>query len=111
MEGYRRFDQRLEGHPTPVVPWVDVATGSLGQGLPDGVGIALAGKYLEQAPYRVWVLTGDSELAEGIGRASCRERVEISGGAVAVHKQKRATVTVADRGHLQDGNANGRNAW
>ena len=65
MEGYRRFDQRLEGHPTPVLPWVDVATGSLGQGLPDGVGIALAGKYLEQAPYRVWVLTGDSELAEG----------------------------------------------
>jgi transketolase len=65
MEGYRRFDQRLEGHPTPVLPWVDVATGSLGQGLPDGVGIALAGKHLEQAPYRVWVLTGDSELAEG----------------------------------------------
>lgn len=65
MEGYRRFDQRLEGHPTPVLPWVDVATGSLGQGLPDGVGIALAGKQLEQAPYRVWVLTGDSELAEG----------------------------------------------
>ena len=65
MEGYRRFGQRLEGHPTPVLPWVDVATGSLGQGLPDGVGIALAGKHLEQAPYRVWVLTGDSELAEG----------------------------------------------
>lgn len=65
MEGYRRFDQRLEGHPTPVLPWVDVATGSLGQGLPDGVGIALAGKELEKTPYRVWVLTGDSELAEG----------------------------------------------
>ena len=65
MEGYRRFDERLEGHPTPVLPWVDVATGSLGQGLPDGVGIALAGRYLEQSPYRVWVLTGDSELAEG----------------------------------------------
>src|SRR5699024_2193831 len=65
MEGYRRFVQRLEGHPTPVLPWVDVATVSLGQGLPDGVGIALAGKHLEQSPYRVWVLTGDSELAEG----------------------------------------------
>jgi transketolase len=37
MTGYRRFEQRLEGHPTPVLPWVDVATGSLGQGLPDGV--------------------------------------------------------------------------
>ncbi|MGO1567051.1 MAG: transketolase [Brachybacterium sp.] len=65
MEGYRRFGQRLEGHPTPVLPWVDVATGSLGQGLPDGVGIALAGKHLDRAPYRVWVLAGDSELAEG----------------------------------------------
>jgi transketolase len=65
LGGYRRFGQRLQGHPTPVLPWVDVATGSLGQGLPDGVGIALAGKYLERRPYRVWVLCGDSELAEG----------------------------------------------
>jgi transketolase len=65
MTGYRRFGQRLEGHPTPILPWVDVATGSLGQGLPDGVGVALAGKYLERLPYRVWVLCGDSELAEG----------------------------------------------
>ena len=65
LEGYRRFGQRLEGHPTHVLPWVDVATGSLGQGLPDGVGIALAGAKLEKAPYRVWVLAGDSELAEG----------------------------------------------
>jgi transketolase len=65
MTGYRRFGQRLQGHPTPVLPWVAVATGSLGQGLPDGVGIALAGKYLDKAPYRVWVLCGDSEFAEG----------------------------------------------
>ncbi|HWR49269.1 MAG TPA: transketolase [Pseudonocardiaceae bacterium] len=65
MSGYRRFGQRLQGHPTPVLPWVDVATGSLGQGLPDGVGVALAGKYLQRWPYRVWVLCGDSELAEG----------------------------------------------
>jgi transketolase len=65
MTGYRRFGQRLEGHPTPVLPWVDVATGSLGQGLPDAVGIALSGKYLEHLPFRVWVLCGDSELAEG----------------------------------------------
>jgi transketolase len=48
-----------------VLPWVDVATGSLGQGLPDGVGVALAGKYLDKLPYRVWVLCGDSEMAEG----------------------------------------------
>jgi transketolase len=65
MTGYRRLGQRLEGHPTPVLPWVDVATGSLAQGLPDGVGIALAGKYLERRAYRVWVLCGDNELAEG----------------------------------------------
>jgi transketolase len=65
MTGYRRFGQRLEGHPTPILPWVDVATGSLGQGLPDGIGVALAGKYLDHRPYRVWVLCGDSETAEG----------------------------------------------
>ncbi|WP_431280400.1 transketolase [Leifsonia poae] len=65
MTGYRRFGQRLEGHPTPILPWVDVATGSLGQGLPDAVGVAIAGKYLEKLPYRVWVLCGDSEMAEG----------------------------------------------
>jgi transketolase len=65
MTGYRRLGSRLEGHPTPVLPWVDVATGSLGQGLPDGVGVALAGKYLDKLPYRVWVLCGDSEMAEG----------------------------------------------
>src|SRR6266704_2321318 len=53
------------GHPTPVIPWVDVATGSLGQGLPIGVGVALAGQYLDKLPYHVWVLCGDSELAEG----------------------------------------------
>ncbi|HKO26506.1 MAG TPA: transketolase [Solirubrobacteraceae bacterium] len=62
---FRKLGSRLEGHPTPVLPWVDVATGSLGQGLPIGVGVALAGKRLDQLPYRVWVLCGDSEMAEG----------------------------------------------
>ncbi|MGI9119021.1 MAG: transketolase [Acidimicrobiales bacterium] len=62
---FRTFGSRFEGHPTPVLPWVDVATGSLGQGLPIGVGVALAGKQLDQLPYRVWVLCGDSEMAEG----------------------------------------------
>src|SRR5688572_2368177 len=62
---YRRRGSRLEGHPTPVLPWVDVATGSLGQGLPVGVGIALAAKRLDRLPYRTWVLCGDSEMAEG----------------------------------------------
>jgi transketolase len=61
----RKFGSRLEGHPTPELPYVDVATGSLGQGLPIGVGIALCGKYLDKLPYRVWVLLGDSETAEG----------------------------------------------
>jgi transketolase len=62
---YRRQGSRLEGHPTPVLPWVDVATGSLGQGLPIGVGIALAAKRLDKLAYRTWVLCGDSEMAEG----------------------------------------------
>ncbi|WP_405609501.1 transketolase [Streptomyces sp. NBC_01511] len=62
---YRREGSRLEGHPTPRLPWVDVATGSLGQGLPVGVGMALAGQRLAKVPYRVWVLCGDSEMAEG----------------------------------------------
>ncbi len=62
---YRRFGSRLQGHPTPRLPWVDVATGSLGQGLPDGVGVALAGKYLDRLPFRTWVLCGDGEMAEG----------------------------------------------
>ena len=62
---YRQFGSRLEGHPTPFLPWVDVATGSLGQGLPIGVGAALAGKRLNQVPMRVWVICGDSEMAEG----------------------------------------------
>ena len=61
----RKFGSRLEGHPAPVLPWVDVATGSLGQGFPIGVGIALADKYLDKLPYHIWVLLGDSEMAEG----------------------------------------------
>src|SRR5436309_13619848 len=62
---FRKRGSRLEGHPTPVVPWVDVATGSLGQGLPIAVGIALAGKRVLRAPYHGWTPTGDSELAQG----------------------------------------------
>ncbi|NED95954.1 transketolase [Phytoactinopolyspora alkaliphila] len=62
---YRALGSRLEGHPTPRLPWVDVATGALGLGLPMGVGLALTGKMLDRLPYRTWVLCGDSELAEG----------------------------------------------
>jgi transketolase len=62
---FRKFPSRLEGHPTPRISPTDVATGSLGQGLPIGVGIAMTGRRLDRLPYRVWVLCGDSELAEG----------------------------------------------
>ncbi len=72
---FRKFGSRLEGHPAPVLPWVDVATGSLGQGLPIGVGMALAGQRLLKAPFRGWVLVGDSESAEG----SIWEAFELAG--------------------------------
>jgi transketolase len=62
---FRKFGSRLEGHPTPRIPPTNVATGSLGQGLPIGVGLAITGKRLDRLPYRVWVLCGDSEMAEG----------------------------------------------
>src|SRR5438034_3930501 len=65
MLTYRQFSSIFEGHPTPRIPWVDVATGSLGQGLPYGVGMAIAAKKLDRLPTRVWVLLGDSEMAEG----------------------------------------------
>ena len=65
MATYRKAGSRLEGHPTPDIPWVDVATGSLGQGLPVAVGVALAGKKLDQLDFHTWVLCGDSEMAEG----------------------------------------------
>jgi transketolase len=62
---YRQLGSVFEGHPTPRIQWVDVATGSLGQGLPYAVGMALAGKRLDRLPFRVWTLCGDSEIAEG----------------------------------------------
>jgi transketolase len=62
---FRKLGSRLEGHPTPRIPPTDVATGSLGQGLPIAVGVALTGAKLDRLPYRVWCLCGDSEMAEG----------------------------------------------
>jgi transketolase len=62
---YRTFGSMLEGHPTPLIPWVEVATGSLGQGLPIGVGMAIGAKLLDRVSSRIWVLCGDSEMAEG----------------------------------------------
>ena len=62
----RRFGSPIQGHPAPVpeLPWVDVATGSLGQGLPIGVGMAFSMR-LDGSPGHVWVMVGDSEMAEG----------------------------------------------
>jgi transketolase len=60
----RTIDSDLEGHPTPRLPFVDVATGSLGQGLAAGVGIALNARRIGSA-YRTYVLIGDGETAEG----------------------------------------------
>ncbi len=87
----RQFGSRIEGHPVPVLPYVDVATGSLGQGLPIGVGVALAGKYLDKLPYHVWVVLGDSEMAEG----SIWEAFEL-----AAHYQLDHLIAVLDMNRL-----------
>ena len=60
----RRLDSVLEGHPTPRIPWVEVATGSLGQGLSAGLGNSFAAK-LDSLPFNTYVLLGDGECAEG----------------------------------------------
>ena len=61
----RKVDSDLEGHPTTRLPFVDVATGSLGQGLSVGAGIAINAKQFENSDQRVYVLMGDGESAEG----------------------------------------------
>ncbi len=77
----RKFGSNLEGHPTMLFPYTEAATGSLGQGLSIGVGMALNAKYLDKIPYlpvwqtgRTYVLLGDSEFAEG----SCYEALQIA---------------------------------
>ena len=62
--GLRQFTSNFEGHPTPRLPFVDVATGSLGQGLSVGAGMALAAR-LDKLDYNTYVLLGDGEIAEG----------------------------------------------
>ncbi len=61
----RTLASDLEGHPTPRLPFVDMATGSLGQGLPVGVGIALNAKFVDKLDHRTYVLMGDGESVEG----------------------------------------------
>ncbi len=65
MMTYRSFDSPLEGHPSMRFRFTEAATGSLGQGLSIGVGMALNARRLDRLPYRTWVLLGDSEMAEG----------------------------------------------
>src|SRR6185369_11719911 len=74
MMTLRKFDSRLEGHPTLAFPYTEVATGSLGQGLSVGLGMALNAKYIDKLPYNTFVLLGDSEMAEG----SCWEAMEVA---------------------------------
>ncbi len=61
----RKHGSPFQGHPTPALPFVEAATGSLGQGLSVGVGQAINAKYLDKVPHRTFVLLGDGEMAEG----------------------------------------------
>jgi transketolase len=65
LASLRKFGSRLEGHPTKAFNLTEAATGSLGQGLSIGVGMALNAKYVDRLSYRTFVLLGDSEMAEG----------------------------------------------
>lgn len=65
LKTYRKFGSNLEGHPTINFPYAETSTGSLGQGLSIGLGLALNAKYIDNLPYKTNVLLGDSEMAEG----------------------------------------------
>jgi len=65
LKNLRKIDNLLEGHPTPRLSFVDVATGSLGQGLSSAAGMAYVGKYFDKADFRVYCICGDGESAEG----------------------------------------------
>ncbi|XP_055384369.1 transketolase-like protein 2 [Condylostylus longicornis] len=65
LNNLRKIDSDLEGHPTPRLNFIDVGTGSLGQGVAVANGMAYIGKYLDNADYRTYVLVGDGESAEG----------------------------------------------
>jgi transketolase len=65
LKNLRKMDDPLEGHPTPRLNFIDVATGSLGQGLSCAAGMAYSAKYMDKSSYRVFCLCGDGESAEG----------------------------------------------
>ncbi|KAH8240140.1 hypothetical protein KR032_011642 [Drosophila birchii] len=65
LRNLRKVDSDLEGHPTPRLNFIDVSTGSLGQGVSIAAGMAYVGKYLDKADYRTYVIVGDGESAEG----------------------------------------------
>ena len=88
---YRKFESALEGHPTPAFRYAEAATGSLGQGLSIGVGLAINAKELDRLPYRTYVLLGDSEMAEG----SQWEAIQI-----AAHRKLDNLVAVLDVNRL-----------
>jgi transketolase len=65
LRNLRKFGSQLEGHPTMRFPFTEAATGSLGQGLSVGAGMAYCAKLIDRLPYHTFVLLGDSEMAEG----------------------------------------------
>jgi transketolase len=87
----RKFGSPLEGHPTPAFRYTEAATGSLGQGLSVGVGMALNAQKLDKLPYRTYVLLGDSEMAEG----SVWEAMEI-----AAYYQLHSLIAIVDVNRL-----------
>ena len=92
----REIDSDLEGHPTPRLSFVDVATGSLGQGICAAIGIALNARRIG-SDYRTYVLLGDGEMAEGLGLGSGRRgRASQAGQPVRHHRRQRARPEPAD---------------
>jgi len=91
LNNYCKFNSRLIGHPSVKVPGVEMNTGAFGHGLSVAVGMALAGK-MDKKDYKVYVLMGDGELAEG----------SIWEGAMAAgHYKLDNLIGIIDRNHLQ----------
>ena len=102
----RRIDSDLEGHPTPRLPFVDVATGSLGQGICAAIGCALNARRIK-SPYRTYVMIGDGETAEGsvweAADVAAIDRLDNLCGITDVNRlgQSRATMWEHDMGQFE----------